>query len=115
MAMNKVIKEFKFEIKENEYTYEIGYNIYAKKVYPKIEIYKNEEFLSGGFWINNLPTGSANFVVYTAFFNNDNDIDVDTIKKMFIELRQYSDVPEEVEQEYEKIFLLYKLNDFKKL
>jgi hypothetical protein len=37
--MGKIINK----IKNNKYTYELGYDLYDNKIYPSIEIYKNED------------------------------------------------------------------------
>jgi hypothetical protein len=44
-----------------------------------------------------------------------NAILVNTIEEIFIGLREEINIPKEIEVEYEKIFLIYKLNDFKEL
>jgi hypothetical protein len=106
--MRKVIKE----IKEEECIYQLGYNLYHKKVYPYIEIYKDEELLSGGIWC----FGTAGLFFFNATYSSSNAYgNVVTMEEMFTELRKYHDIPEEIEKEYEKIFIMYKLNDFNEI
>jgi hypothetical protein len=110
--MDRFIKEFEI----NEYTYKLGYNLYSNKVYPRIEIYKNNKLLSGGY-LNNAGAFADWLYFYTSisFPDSDNDGYVNTIKEMFTKLKQYNEIPQMIEEEFENIFLLYKLNNFKKL
>jgi hypothetical protein len=106
MKMNKVIKE----IKENEYIYQLGYNLWDNKVYPRLETYKIGKLVFG-FSLS--PNKSFSIGIYHAssyIYGN-----VDTIKEIFEEIKNYYDIPKEIEKEYESIFLLYKMNDFKKI
>jgi hypothetical protein len=52
--MNKVIKEFNINtVKNNSNTdlvYQFWYNLWNNKVYPRIDIYKNEKLLSRSYW-----------------------------------------------------------------
>jgi hypothetical protein len=107
--MRKVIKE----IERNTYTYKLGYDLKYNKVYPYIEIYKNEELLSGGLLSSkpNVPLFYFDGNVYLPY----SDGYVNTMKAMFNKLREYNEIPQSIEDEYEKIYLLYKLNDFKEL
>jgi hypothetical protein len=54
----------------------------------------------------------------TIFFSNDNmDVEiiyVKDIKEMIEKLKEYHEIPEEIEKEYENLFILYKLNNFNK-
>jgi hypothetical protein len=104
--MRKVIKE----VKENEYTYKLGYELYSNKVYPKMEIYNNEGLLSGGNWYSGSIEGLFYFDTNSSSYTYG---DIGTIKEMFTKLRQYNEIPEYIEKEYEKIFLQYKNNNFK--
>jgi hypothetical protein len=105
--MDKIIKEFK----ENEYTYQLGYYFLKDGVYPRIEIFKDRELLSGGNWSNGINAGLFCFVNYFFSFAGY----VNTIKEMFNGLREYSKIPEEVEKEFENIFIMCKLNNFKEI
>ena len=110
--MDKVIEVIKV-IKKDEFTYKLGYNLYDNKVYPRIEIYKDGELLSGGYWSLGAIAGLFSFFATdSSSFTNGH---VDSMKEMFNKLRQYNEIPKYIENEYEKIFLLYKLNDFKEV
>jgi hypothetical protein len=112
--MDKVIKEFKINNSNNEdLTYQLGYNLYNNRVYPIIGIYKNEELLSAGIWTYGTYVGNFNFNADVS--SSDAYGTVGSIKEMFTELRKYNNIPEEAEKEYENIFIIYKLNDFKEI
>jgi hypothetical protein len=109
MNMDKVIKE----IKINEYTYRLGYDLRDNEIYLCIEIYKNKRMLAAGQWIYRT---TEDFFAFDADYSSSNSYGtVNTIKEMFNKLREYNDVPGEIEREYESLFIMYKLNDFKEL
>jgi hypothetical protein len=107
--MKKVIKEFK----NGNLTYQLGYNPWRNKIFLRIEIYKDDELLSGGRWGNNARGGL--FYFGFNYSTSETPCYLGSLTDMFIKLREYSEIPEEVEKEYERLFLLYKLNDFKKI
>jgi hypothetical protein len=107
--MEKVIEKLNI----NGFKYQIGYDLFDNKVHLFIKIYKDKVLLVGGCWYNEMFGSLLGFS--NAYFASYKIKDVSTIKEMFIELRQYSDVPEEVERKYESLFLMYKLNDFNEL
>jgi hypothetical protein len=105
--MDKVIKEFNNESLD----YKLGYNLYEDKVYPRIEIYKDNKLLSSGHLSIGIDTTEFYFNAnYSSSFTNGY---VKTIKEMFIKLREAVDVPEKIEREYESLFIMYKLNNYK--
>jgi hypothetical protein len=107
--MNKVIKKFN----NGCLTYKIGYDLLDNKIYPSLEIYKNNKLLSGcDYYDVNYANSSEFFTVYSDL---NTDRDVGTMEDMFIVLRKYNEIPDEVEREYENIFIMYKLNNFKKI
>jgi hypothetical protein len=109
--MDKVINK----LKKDEITYKLGYNLYDNKVYPRIEIYKNNRLFSGGCWYYGSYYGSyVGFFYFDGLFS-DNDGYTDTIKEMFTKLRQYNEIPQMIEEKFENIFIMYKLNDFKEI
>jgi hypothetical protein len=101
------------ELEKDEYTYQLGYTLYDNKVYPRIEIWKDKELLSIGIW----NYGSVETPFYfNAEYSSSNDYGyVDTIKEMFTKLRQYNEISDNIEKEYEDMFLLYKLNNFNEI
>jgi hypothetical protein len=105
--MDKVIKEFNHE----NLIYELGYNLLDNKICPRIEIYKNGNLLSGGGWYYSAIVESFNF---GTFSSSDAVSGIGTIKELFAELRKYNEISQNIEQEFENIFLLYKMNNFKK-
>jgi hypothetical protein len=69
--------------------------------------------LSGGIW----SIGDINESFYFCVNISPNVFGgyVGTIKELFIKLKKYNNIPEEVKTEFENLFLLYKNNDFKEL
>jgi hypothetical protein len=105
--MNKTIKEFNNE----NYTYKLGYNLWSNKVYPRLEVYKNNKMLSEGGLSGGFFEGLFGFCAsYSSSFYTGT---ADTMKELFIELRKHSEVSQNIEEEYESLFFLYKLNNFK--
>jgi hypothetical protein len=112
--MDKVIKEFKNNNSNNEdLTYQLGYDLYENKVYPRIEIYKNEVLLSGGYWCFGASVGLSNFIASDSSSYSNSYIS--TIKGLFNKLRKYNELSQNIEQEYESLFIMYKLNNFNEL
>jgi hypothetical protein len=101
------------EYKNSNLTYKLGYNVWDNKVYPRMEIFKNNNLCSGGFLSSksNVPLFYFDGNIYFPYSEGY----ADTIEEMFIKLRKYNEIPRSIEDEYEKIYLLYKLNDFKEL
>jgi hypothetical protein len=106
--MDKVIKEFN----NKNLIYQLGYNPWRNKAFLRIEIYKDEELFSGGGRSDGTYGGL--FYFFTDYSSSDFSGYANTIKEMFTQLRQYHEIPEYIEKEYEDLFLLYKLNDFNK-
>jgi hypothetical protein len=68
--MDKVIKEFKINNSDNEdLAYNLGYYLWDNKVYPQIEIYKDNNLLSGGYWFDGASAGLFNF--YATYSSSD--------------------------------------------
>jgi hypothetical protein len=70
--------------------------------------------LSAGYWYARTDPGLFIFGtdISSSIFTNTGGT-VSTMKEMFVELRGYSEVPKYIEKEYESLFIMYKLNDFK--
>jgi hypothetical protein len=69
--------------------------------------------LSNGCWSHGAYEGL--FYFGDGDYSSNSGSLVVTIKEMFCKLRLYNEVSEYIEDEYEKIFLMYKLIDFNKL
>lgn len=95
----------KFNI--NGLTYNLGYHLSNDKIYPCIEIYKDENLLSSCVWNNNgLFYLCAKDLVCNSYGY------VNTINEMFNWLIKYNSIPNEIKIKFENIFNTYKKNDF---
>jgi hypothetical protein len=101
--MDKVIKE----IRINNSAYLLGYDLYWEEIYPRIEGYKEKKLILVGYRADGLENNSFGFQVY-----GQNCGIVGNIKELFNKLREHNEIPEEIEKEFESLFILYKLNDF---
>jgi hypothetical protein len=109
IEMDKVIKKIIIKKFNIDYIYEIGYNIYMSKIYVMIEIYKDDIYIGhGGMKLD------GQFVFFDYMVRNKLTIAF-SIGELFNNIREVIEVSEEVEKEYEKIYLIYKLNDFNKI
>jgi hypothetical protein len=100
------------EIKIKKYTYQLGYNLWWNKIFPKVEIYKGNRQQA---WTIRNGRGRDLFSYYVFNGTKSFPSDSNTVKELFERLRLDIDIPETIEKKFEEMILLYKLNDFNEL